>query len=243
MMYQFSLGIATMKRWSFLKESLPKYLQNPYIGEIIISDETGEDYDMIKSTYASEPKIKVYKNEKRLGAFLNKCTAMQKASYPWIVLMDSDNFADTSYFDELFKSFDPFQTKRIYMPSKALPHFDYSSFSGLILTPKVLGDLIRDKKDTYLTTSFNTGNYVLSKIAADLLYQYKDSDLSKTIMCCDVIYANTLLLMNGFDFYVVPNMQYDHVVHDGSFYFENIPQIRPLSDYIHQQFIEYVKKA
>ena len=30
-----------MDRWNFLKVSLPKYLENPYIDEIVISDENG----------------------------------------------------------------------------------------------------------------------------------------------------------------------------------------------------------
>jgi hypothetical protein len=46
-----------------LKNNLPLYLENPYINEIIICDETGEDVEKITETF-TDPKIKLYVNEK-----------------------------------------------------------------------------------------------------------------------------------------------------------------------------------
>ena len=209
-----------MKRWKFLQENLPKYLANPYFAEIIIVDETGEDYEILKSVYVNEPRIKVFCNEKRLGPFHNKLECMKRAQCEWILLMDSDNFADMNYFESLFKYFDKTNTKRVYMPSKAMPDFDYSFFSGMTLTPKFMGSLLREKKDKYLTTCFNTGNYLLSKTAVDTILRYREDGLSNYCFCYDVLYSNILLLKNGFDFFVVPDMTYRHVVHEGSVYFE-----------------------
>jgi hypothetical protein len=66
-----SLCIPTMNRWGFLKNNIPKYLENPYINEIVICDETGEDAALIL-THFINPKIKVFTNEQRLGGYLNK---------------------------------------------------------------------------------------------------------------------------------------------------------------------------
>ena len=93
-----SLCITTMDRYdSFLSDNLPKYISNPYINEIIINDENGNDFEMIKKNFSNE-KLKVYKNESILGPFLNKIDVLKKAKNKWICLMDSDNFADIEYF-------------------------------------------------------------------------------------------------------------------------------------------------
>jgi hypothetical protein len=240
---QFSLCIPTMNRWSFLQENLPKYLMSPFVKEIILVDETGSDYEKLKEVFGSEPKIQAYRNQTRLGPFLNKLECMRHASCDWIVMIDSDNFADTSYFEFLLKVFDPSNPTRVYMPCKAEPNFDYSPFSGMILTPKTIGTLMRDKKDLHLTACFNTGNYVLSKLAFTTLLNYSTDELSKTSFCCDVIYANTLLLMNGFEFLVVPEQSYNHVVHEGSVYFEYIGRSRHISEYVHSLFNDLMLKA
>jgi glycosyltransferase involved in cell wall biosynthesis len=243
MFQQFSLCIPTMKRWSFLKESLPNYLENPYVGEIILVDETGEDYEIISQMYSKEPKIKIFRNETRIGPFLNKLECMKHASFDWIALIDSDNYADRKYFETLLRHFDPYKRLRVYMPSRALPNFDYSAFSGMTLTFPRIAELIRGKQDLYLTTCFNTGNYILSKQAYTLLNQYRNDELSKISFCCDVIYANTLLLCNQFDFYVVPHLEYSHVAHEGSVYFEYIGQSRPLSEFVQKQFVDLALKT
>jgi hypothetical protein len=46
-----SLCIPTIDRWDFLSVNLPKYLANPYINEIIITDENGNDAKKIKETF------------------------------------------------------------------------------------------------------------------------------------------------------------------------------------------------
>ncbi len=243
MLPQFSLCIATMKRWSFLESSLPKYLANPYISEIILVDETGEDFRKIQEVYGENPKIKVFQNQTRLGPFLNKLECMKRATNTWIALIDSDNYADITYFETLCKVFDPNNLHRIYMPSKALPNFDYSAFSGMLLSPWRIGELIRSKQDLHLTTCFNTGNYVLSKKALEVLERYTNDELSKVSFCCDVIYANTLLLINNFEFCVVPDLEYTHVAHEGSVYFEYIGRSREISEYVHSMFHSLMLKA
>ena len=42
-----TIAIPTMKRWDFLKNTLPTYLARPEVGEVIICDETGDDVNEI----------------------------------------------------------------------------------------------------------------------------------------------------------------------------------------------------
>ena len=95
----FSLCIPTMERFdTFLKVNLLKYLDDKNIDEIIICDETGNDIDKINNFFPNNQKLRLFKNETRLGPFANKLKACSLAKNEWIALIDSDNFADTDYF-------------------------------------------------------------------------------------------------------------------------------------------------
>ena len=103
----FSLCIPTMNRFDdFLDQYLEIYLDmknKGIIDEIIVCDETGEDYQRILEKYnKGDPNgpIQLYKNETRLGVFKNK---IRVASYAkdgnFIALIDSDNFVNRNYFE------------------------------------------------------------------------------------------------------------------------------------------------
>lgn len=69
---KISLCIPTKNRWKFLQNYIPKYLTNPYIDEIVICDENGEDKKLIETTFPKNSKIRVYQNSAILGPFRNK---------------------------------------------------------------------------------------------------------------------------------------------------------------------------
>ena len=54
---------------------------------------------------------------------------------------------------------------------------------------------------------------------------------------CDVIYFNTLLF-EQFDLHlhVVPGLEYDHVVHDGSVYLNTHIQFKDFANIVHNRF-------
>jgi hypothetical protein len=80
---KFSLCITTLDRYDeFLSKNLQKYLENPYIDEIIINDENGNDFEKINNNFKNE-KLKVFKNETILGPFLNKIDVLKKAKNNW----------------------------------------------------------------------------------------------------------------------------------------------------------------
>ena len=165
----FSLCIPTMNRFdSFLKENFKKYLKNKYINEIVICDENGEDIRKINEEFPNNDKLKLFINEKRLGPFLNKIKACQKAKNKWLVLMDSDNFADVDYFETVNNYIlnKNLSNTTILSPCWAKPRFNYSHLSNEIFKK---GDFEKIKnKEKNLSkeyvnsqTLMNTGNYVL----------------------------------------------------------------------------------
>jgi len=222
---KISLCIPTMNRWDFLKINIPKYLENPYIDEIIISDENGDDVKHIRETFIN-PKIKTYTNERVLGVFLNKERVVSYATNEWVCLMDSDNFAPVSYFEAFFTYLNGTNpdNRTIYMPAFTIPQtnhggFNFRQFIGININ-------IDNYKDMYKVyeTLFNVGNYIFNKNTYMNASLNKDEEhLIYKCMACDVLFKNYLLLTrSNCTLVTVPNMSYDHIVHSGSLYINTV---------------------
>ena len=228
----FSLCIPTMDRFDqFLINYLPKYLKNELIEEIIITDENGNDINKIKDMFANNEKLKLHTNETKLGPFLNKLNACKKAKNEWIVLMDSDNFADETYFsvakNYIINTIGE-QKNIILAPYKANPNFNYSNVSGIIYKKNSI------EKHPLL---MNTGNYVLnSYLIQNLNLQHETENIQKS-SACDVIYFNTLLFEQlDLHMHVVENLEYEHVVHNGSIYLQTHTIFKNFNKELHSRY-------
>jgi len=225
MLPQISLCIPTYNRFdTFLEKNLKLYLDNPYIHEIIITDEDGKDMEKIKNNFSS-PKLFVYKNDSILGAFLNKSRAVSLAKHEWICLMDSDNYAPPSYFEAWKKYTEQhgLEPKKIYMPIQTFqPNkkgFDYTEFKDMQLNHTNTSEYNLDK----LNTALNTGNYIFHKT------NYLESNqffpgLHTSCQSVEVFLRNVLLLLNRSTFVMVPEMKYEHIVHKGSYFLQHSRQ-------------------
>jgi hypothetical protein len=229
-MEKLSLCIPSKNRWDFLKINLPKYLDNPFIDEIVICDENGEDTKIIQEIYKDNEKIKVYTNEQILGAFLNKRKVVSLAKNDFVCLMDSDNFAPLSYFEawDKYVKENGLRVNSVYCPARTIPQsnhkgFDYRSFIGVYN----FEDCKRLFHNETFVTMLNTGNYIFSKeLYLKSLPDDSQKDLENSCKAYDVLFQNYLLLTKGSSFLtVVPNMEYDHIVHSGSYYMETCNQI------------------
>jgi glycosyltransferase involved in cell wall biosynthesis len=213
---KISLVITTFNRFdTYLKVNLQKYLSNRYIHEIIIMDDASDDYNKVMASF-DDTKIKCFTQPHNIGALRNKIIACTKATNPWICLMDSDNFADVSYFEALtsyWKTNGPCNTC-IYAPCWAKPNFDYTSYINVIINSSNFassnGCLI------------NTGNYVFHSSILTHVLPIIGSDVNP--FAVDVKYMNYVWMKNNVSMLVVPGMDYDHVVHEGSFYSANSVQ-------------------
>ena len=207
----FSLCIPTMDRFdSFLKVNLQNYINNDFIHEIIITDENGRDVDKINIHFHSS-KLKLYKNESRLGCLLNKHKACSLANNEWIALIDSDNYADINYFKTasefiLNNTINPYS---ILSPSKALPSYNF--------TPGCYTKKDLQNKELLL----NLGNYIINKKLILNVDLTKDTDNIKNSNACDVILFNIIIFEQfNINFYIVKNMHYFHKTHNGSIYLQ-----------------------
>jgi FkbM family methyltransferase len=227
---KLSLCIPTKDRYdTFLGKSLEHYvafLKEGIIDEIVIADETLNDYDKIFEKYndiilGNQFKFKLIKNNKILGVFLNKIQVCNLASNDLVALIDSDNFADKEYFinaKEYIKTLSNSGNSNVIIaPSFAKPHepLNYKEFAGRVITKGNIREFIGNMR---FQVFLNTGNYILSKnITKNIKY---DSSILENITSCDVIFFNLLALQqfNNLEIHILNNMEYTHNVHDDSEY-------------------------
>lgn len=242
----FTLCIPTMNRFdNFLVRYLPDYLENEYIDEIVITDETGDDIEKIKQYFPNNEKLVLVKNDKVLGPFLNKHKACLIAKNEWIALIDSDNFADKNYFmvakNYINDHINDNNQNVILSPSKGAPIFDFSHISGTIFKEgnfeenRQKEQLVMKPNNISSETLFNLGNYIINKwLINNLDIDSEIINIQKS-SACDVMYFNVLLFEKlNLQFHVVPNLEYKHVVHDESIFI--------LTRYNHEDVMNNVKE-
>jgi len=234
----FSLCIPTMNRFDFfLNKNIDNYLQNPYINEIIITDENGSDYDKLINKYKTNEKIRIFKNDIQLGPFLNKLKCCKLAKNEWIVLIDSDNYADKKYFETVNKYIqeNKLGKETILSPGFAKPAFNYTKISPNIIN-KTSIKKVNDKQ--LLQVLMNTGNYVIHKYLIDNIKIDKEIEHIKKSSACDVIFFNTLLFEQfNLEFHMIPSLEYEHVVHNGSVYINTCNLYKDFNQQVYNRFI------
>ena len=240
---KISLCITTKDRFdTFLGAHLRKYvhmLRNDVIQEIVVADENGEDAQRIRA----DPELKfalldemsesfrLYRNTSVLGVARNKINVCQHARHGhFVALMDSDNFADESYFHcaRAYIEQHRIQTtdEAVLCPVFCRPFFDFGVHAGQVydrsriakqLHPqRHVGAVHEESVDAFL----NVGNYVMTEAVAKYIPP-ADADLPWTeVGALDVMYMHILRLryLDGYQIHVVPGLIYDHAVHRGSEY-------------------------
>jgi glycosyltransferase involved in cell wall biosynthesis len=216
-MIPFSLVLTTYYRFeSFLKNNVNRYLENPYIREIIIYDDCSDDFEKINHEFKTQiecGKIKVFRQEKNRGALRNKIMALEKANEEWICLMDSDNYCNISYFEKLERYWNQhgFNKHMIYAPEGALPVFQFSN-----LTIPVNQKTWNKLHQTY-GIMLNAGNYVLHKSMVPYMLPILDDLTIEGFV--EVKYMNYRWVRDAnATIQVIPGMTYEHTVHNGSLY-------------------------
>lgn len=215
-----SLCITTYNRTDLLYESFRQVLNDDRISEIVIVDDcsTEDVWQTIFWQYNEVPKIKLFRNEKNLDCYRNKREAVSKATNEWVIIWDSDNVMTTRFVDLIWCQHKVFGgdwiKSRVYAPSYASPHFNFSKWSGGNFSVSNMKTAIQDA--TFLTM-LNAMNYFVNR---DEYLRVWDGSIDP--VTSDSIYQNYNWLKAGNSIYVVPGLEYEHRVHSGSHYQNNV---------------------
>jgi glycosyltransferase involved in cell wall biosynthesis len=217
------IAIPTMKRWSFLKQNIPLFLSRPEVQEVVITDETGEDIDAIEaSSLHSHPKLRLFRNEKRLGIYHNKRKALSLAKAPFVAVLDSDNSFPEDWFETLAEVIDLKNEKRMY---------GSASFKSInIVTGQVdqhclaFEDMKLQKNNwnqlVYKVPKWNfllnDGNWVVHRSSIQYLPEEVPNNFKAGAQFCDAIYSLRCLIEAGYTIWYAPDLSYIHTVHPES---------------------------
>lgn len=214
-----SIAITSFNRSDLTLKSFEKVLYDQRISEVVIVDDQSEHehftklYELVRHL----PKVRLIQNEKNLGCYWNKRKAVESASNEWVILLDSDNQIDTSYLDaiENVSGHGDNPIKTILQPEFARPHFDFRVYSGKTFDREWVKNYLPQQT---FCTMLNAMNFFVNR---DEYLRVFDTT-KKEPWTADSIYFNYLWLKAGNKIYVTPGMQYDHLVHDGSHYKNNV---------------------
>ena len=83
----------------------------------------------------------------------------------------------------------------------------------------------------------NTGNYILNKFLIDNLNIESELNNIPMSSACDVVFFNTLLFEQlDLNMHVVPDLEYEHVRHDGSIYLQTWELFKDFNEYIDERY-------
>lgn len=216
---KITIAIPTFNRSEMTIESFYDVYNDERVGEVVIVDDASDldIYEDLKSMCDALPKVKLYRNLTNQDCYRNKMTAISYATNEWCILLDSDNKIDKSYIDAIFAH--DWYKNVIFTPSFAMPNFNFQEYSCLQVAKKNVSEYI-DKP--MFETMLNACNFFVNK------FEYICSwDGNVDPVTSDSIFFAYCWLRDGNMINVVPNLTYQHKVHEGSHYQNNVHRTAP----------------
>lgn len=213
-MQKISLAIPTHNRFDLALKSFAQVLEDPRIGEIVLSDDASTDgsYARLQAHFRGHPKVRLFQNTQNRDCYANKELAVTRCVLPWAILFDDDNVLSPAYLDVLEREY-PWHEEVLYCPEFAEPHFNYTAFSGEVVSKQNLQSFVHRP---HFKTALNTANNFF------LRQNYIGvHDKTRNPHTSDSIYMAYLWLKAGLKIKIVPGLRYFHRVHDGSHYKAN----------------------
>ncbi len=209
-----------MDRWKFLKDTLPIFLEQSIVSEVIVCDENGNDIEEIKKTkLIHNPKVKLYKNEKRLGIYQNKRKAASLAKEEWVAILDSDNIFPEQWFEDVEDVLKKDTNKKTIYASAYFRNVNLETgeefrpcveFDGLHLTKDSWNTMFERRRWNFL---LNDGNWIVPRKAIEYL---PIEIQSESLQAADAIYMLRCWIQGGYSIDYVKGLEYIHTVHGGS---------------------------
>lgn len=217
-MIPVTLAITTFNRFDLVVKSFEQVLDDPRISEIVISDDASDlaIYNQLTNHFQYADKVRIHRNLTNQGVYRNKYTSVVLAHSDWVIVFDSDNIIGKDYLDALYAAgWDSgWDAKTVYCPEFAKPKFDYRHFSGKTIDRSNAASFFKEKQFDCL---INTMNCFVNR---EEYLKYYDPETEPA--AADSAYFNFRWLTAGNKMLVVEGLQYEHLVHAGSHYVQNI---------------------
>jgi len=145
-------------RW--IVECIQAAAESPLVSHIVVVDDWPDDHEELVGVLRSlsVPKLYWVRNDVNVGVFGAKCRAVINAFTNWVLVADSDNTYEPSYFERLEKE-QPWDERVWYSTSWGWPSLDYRHFVG----DWRLGDVERLIASKHGWCVANTGNQLVHR--------------------------------------------------------------------------------
>lgn len=211
---KISIAIPTYNRVEFTIDSFLDVLNDERVDEIVIVDDASElcYYNELYDICINLPKVKLYRNEKNQDCYRNKYIAITYCTNKWAILLDSDNKISGDYLDTIYLH--SWFQDTILTPCFAKPHFNFEPYAGeLISHDNVCHFIDRPMFEVCL----NACNYFVN--VSEYLRIW---DGTVDPITSDSIYMISRWLEEGNKVLIVPELTYEHRVHEASHYKNNV---------------------
>lgn len=210
-----SICITTYNRYKETVEAFKQVVDHPRISEIVIVDDASDMdiYTKLREAVLSYSKVRLIRNLFNRDCYENKKTAVSYSANKRCLIWDSDNVLTMDFVDKLFL-IPVWEDDTIYQPSWAMPLFNFRQYEGVTLTKQNIGEYL-DKP--MMSTLLNAMNHMVNR---DKYLEVWQSGINPHT--ADSILQNYNHLKSGGKIYVVPELFYEHVVHNDSHYKNNV---------------------
>lgn len=130
---KLSIAIPTYESSQYVEECIKRVMNFKCVDEVVIQDDKSSDQsyrelEQIVNSYSNKLSIKLFRNEKNVGAFGNKLLNIKNCSNDIVYQIDSDNITDTN-LDLIITQIN--DKNIIYLPSKIYQFRKYKNISKL----------------------------------------------------------------------------------------------------------------
>jgi len=229
---RISIAFTNYNRTELLFEAIAPFINDLRVDEIVISDDCSdiEIYNTVVWKYNGIDKVKIFRNEVTKDCYFNKRQAVKRSTSDWVALLDSDNIFGTDFIDAIFSQ-KPWNQTWAYAPEFARPHFNFTAISGTAISRNNVGSILPNGN---CGTMLNAMNYFVNREEYLRIW-----DKSIDPVTSDSLFHNYNWLKGGNTIYVTPGLQYEHRVHEGSHYKQNV---RRTPEGLHDELIEKLKR-
>lgn len=227
-----TVAFTNYNRTELLFEAIEPFISDDRVSEIVISDDCSDAdiYQTVVWKYNGVEKVKIFRNEVTKDCYYNKRQAVKRASNEWVALLDSDNIFGRDFIDSIFSQ-KPWNQSWAYAPEFARPHFNFTEISGTAISKNNIASVLPNGN---CSTMLNAMNYFVNRDEYLRVW-----DASTDPVTSDSLFHNYNWLKGGNTIYVTPGLQYQHRVHEGSHYKQNV---RRTPKGFHDELIDKLKR-
>lgn len=225
-----TLAIPFYNSSRYFLDTIKYSIENNFIGEIVVNDDfsSEEEYSNLLQiiNQLNTDKIKVFRNDKNVGAFRNKYLTVQKSTSEWVYLLDSDNypFEDTYSVLSSITDLDSnvcYSPANLYCKNDTSSEYenisDYSTFKYELIGIEESKDAII-KRTKWFDWFINSGNYFFNRETYLSNLQEPFNNFSQYKLYADTAASFYFWLKGGSQFKVVPNLRHNHRLRPDSYW-------------------------